>query len=77
MSNRACIVLEMRHNNYFFGKRPEPLKTPDGSLGRKFEIRCLCGTVDVKIVADFDDEAGTRLFLLCKRCGAREEINSR
>ena len=48
-------------------------KKPACSLFRQFDVNCLCGSHNIKIVAESDDE-GLKLYLFCLGCRQREEL---
>lgn len=54
-------------------------QTPAASPFRKFTVTCLrCGTYDLKIITQYDDQSGeVQVYLTCPRCQLREELKTR
>jgi hypothetical protein len=52
----------------------QPHQTPTDSLFRKFDEKCLaCGSYQLRLVAQVDDEAcEMAVVLVCNRCPQRE-----
>ena len=40
---------------------------------KQFDVQCLCGAHNVKIVAEADDD-GLKVYLFCLACRKREEL---
>lgn len=57
---------------YYFGRRPEPPKPP--VVIPQFEIRCQCGSRQVKAIAEATDDEGMKVYLFCVACREREEL---
>ena len=53
-----------------------PRQTPAGSLCREFIVHCFrCGSYDVRMQSQFDEEAGEiSVWLVCRRCPGRERV---
>ena len=51
-----------------------PRQTPADSPFRKFDVKCLaCGSYQLRLVAQMDEEAGEMaVVLLCNKCRQRE-----
>lgn len=64
----------MASQPYYFGRRPDPPQCPGNFSG--FKVECFkCGALNVNVVGGFgEDDSGFRVFLVCKRCGNREEL---
>jgi len=62
----------------FFMRREDyqPPKTPADSPFRRFTVACLkCGSVKLRVVGEFDSDAGeTKVFLFCPACREREQM---
>jgi hypothetical protein len=62
----------------YFQRREDyqPLQTPSASPFRRFDVKCLaCGSYQLRLVAQFDDEAGEMAVVLtCTRCPQRETL---
>ena len=60
----------------YFQRREDyqPRQTPRESPFRQFEVRCLrCGSYQLQLVAQMDEEAGEMsVLLVCKKCRQRE-----
>ena len=63
---------------YYFGRREQEdfHRKAVCSLFKQFDVQCLCGAHNIKIVAESDDE-GLKLYLFCLACRKREELNVR
>jgi Zn finger protein HypA/HybF involved in hydrogenase expression len=58
----------MRREDY------QPRETPRDSPFRRFDVKCLkCGSYDLRLVAQMDEELGEMaLLLVCNKCRQRE-----
>jgi hypothetical protein len=58
----------MRREDY------QPRQSPAGSPFRQFDVTCLkCGSYDLRLVAQMDEEAGEMaVVLVCNHCPQRE-----
>jgi hypothetical protein len=60
----------------FFMRREDyqPRQSPAGSPFRQFDVTCLkCGSYDLRLAAQMDEEAGEiALLLVCDKCRQRE-----
>ena len=63
----------MRREDY------QPRQTPAGSPFRRFDVTCLhCGSYDLRLAAQMDEEAGEiALLLVCNKCRQREILTVR
>jgi hypothetical protein len=63
---------------YYFGRREDNdfHRKPVGKLAKQFEVMCMCGSHNIKIVAESDEE-GLKLYFFCVGCRGREEISIR
>ena len=63
---------------YYFGRREQEdfHRKPSCSLFKQFDVSCLCGAHNIKIVAEADDE-GLKVYLFCLACRKREELKLR
>ena len=63
---------------YYFGRREQIDYHPKPNCGlfKQFDVKCLCGAHNIKIVAESDDE-GLKIYLFCLACRKREEMNLR
>ena len=52
----------------------QPRQTPPASPFRKFDVKCLaCGSYQLRLVAQMDEEAGEMsVVLVCNRCPQME-----
>ena len=53
-----------------------PRQAPAGSPFRQFDVSCLkCGSYDLRLAAQMDEEAGElAVLLVCKKCRQREIV---
>ena len=62
----------------YFQRREDyqPPTTPTESPFRRFDVKCLkCRSYQVRLVAQFDEEAGAMaVALVCQHCGQRESM---
>lgn len=60
---------------YYFGRREQAdfHRKPNCSLFQQFDVQCLCGTHNIKIVVEADEE-GLKVYLFCPTCRRREEL---
>jgi hypothetical protein len=63
---------------YYFGRREQEgfHRKPTCSLFKQFDVKCLCGGHNIKIVAESDEE-GLKIYLFCLGCRKREEMKLR
>lgn len=68
----------MRTPSYFFGRREQNdfHRKPNCHMFQQFDVQCLCGAHNIRIVAESDDE-GLKVYLFCLACRKREELNLR
>lgn len=77
MSEARCKMPLMKFTAArFFQRREdyEPSRAPPESPFRKFDVKCLaCGSYQLRLVAQMDEEAGEMsVVLVCNRCPQRE-----
>jgi hypothetical protein len=63
---------------YYFGRREQEdfHRKAVCSLFKQFDVQCMCGAHNIKIVAEADDE-GLKVYLFCLACRKREELKLR
>lgn len=61
---------------FYFGRREQNdyHRKPVGALFKQFDVNYLCGSHNIKIVAESDDEV-LKVYLFCLACRKREELN--
>ena len=80
LSDRVRDLGRVNSARYFIRREDdEPRRTPPDSPFRKFDAKCLkCGSYQLRVAAEFDEEAGeTRLILFCKKCRQQEQVGAR